>query len=86
VVLLAVHNGRASIGGSWDRRVGRLLLYGEAQMTAPFDGRLLAGVSVLSAVIESGNFARAAEVLALSASGVSRAIARLESRVGHPLA
>ena len=51
-------------------------------MTAPFDGRLLAGVSVLSAVIESGTFARAAEVLALSASGVSRAIARLESRLG----
>src|SRR5882672_10462258 len=62
--------------------LGRLLLSGETQMTAPFDGRLLAGVGVLSAVIESGNFARAAEVLALSASGVSRAIARLESRVG----
>jgi DNA-binding transcriptional LysR family regulator len=62
--------------------LGRLLLSGETQMTAPFDGRLLAGVSVLSVVIESGNFARAAGVLALSASGVSRAIARLESRVG----
>jgi DNA-binding transcriptional LysR family regulator len=42
----------------------------------------MAGVSVLSAVIDSGNFARAAEVLALSGSGVSRAIARLEARVG----
>src|SRR6204780_5260796 len=46
------------------------------------DGRLLTGVSVLTAVIESGNFARAAEALGLSASGVSRAVARLEGRVG----
>ena len=51
-------------------------------MTGLFDGRLLAGVSVLTAVVESGNFARTAEVLGLSPSGVSRAIARLESRVG----
>lgn len=48
----------------------------------PFDGRLLAGVSVLAAVIEGGNFVRAAEALGISASGVSRAIARLEGRVG----
>ena len=48
----------------------------------PFDGRLLAGISVLAAVVEGGSFVRAAEALGLSASGVSRAIARLESRVG----
>jgi len=47
-----------------------------------FDGRLLAGLSVLAAVVESGSFVRAAEALGLSSSGVSRAIARLESRVG----
>ena len=47
-----------------------------------FDGRLLAGLSVLAAVIESGSFARAAEGLGLSSSGVSRAVARLEGRVG----
>jgi DNA-binding transcriptional LysR family regulator len=47
-----------------------------------FDGRLLAGVSVLSAVIEGGNFVRAGLALGLSPSGVSRAIARLEGRVG----
>lgn len=47
-----------------------------------FDGRLLAGVSVLAAVIERGTFARAAEALNMSDSGVSRAIARLEARVG----
>jgi DNA-binding transcriptional LysR family regulator len=47
-----------------------------------FDGRLLTGVSVLTAVIESGNFARAAEALGLTSSGVSRAVTRLEGRVG----
>ncbi|RDJ25037.1 LysR family transcriptional regulator [Bosea caraganae] len=47
-----------------------------------FDGRLLAGVSVLAAVVEGGSFVRAAEALGMSDSGVSRAIARLEKRVG----
>ena len=47
-----------------------------------FDGRLLAGVSVLTAVIEGGNFVRAAAALGITASGVSRAVARLEARVG----
>ena len=49
------------------------------------DGRLLTGVSVLTAVIESGNFARAAEALGTTTSGVSRAVARLEGRVGARL-
>lgn len=48
----------------------------------PFDGRLLSGVSVLSAVIEAGTIARAADALGLTASAVSRAISRLEARVG----
>jgi DNA-binding transcriptional LysR family regulator len=48
----------------------------------PFDGRLLAGVGALSAVIEAGSFVRAAEVLGVTASGVSHAIRRLEQRVG----
>jgi len=47
-----------------------------------FDGRLLANVSVLAAVVESGGFARAGDALGMSSSGVSRAIARLESRIG----
>src|ERR1700744_2696051 len=47
-----------------------------------FDGRLLAGIGVLSAVVESGSFAGAGEALGLTASGVSRAVARLEARVG----
>ena len=48
----------------------------------PFDGRLLAGIGVLSAVVESGSFVRAGEALGLTPSGVSRAVARLEARVG----
>lgn len=47
-----------------------------------FDGRLLAGVDVLAAVVETGNFVRAAEAIGLTPSGVSRAISRLEARVG----
>ncbi len=46
------------------------------------DGRLLSNVSVLAAVVEGGSFARAAGALGLTPSGVSRAIARLEQRVG----
>src|SRR5256714_8377412 len=46
------------------------------------DGRLLSNVGVLAAVVEGGNFARAAEALGLTPSGVSRAISRLESRIG----
>ena len=47
-----------------------------------FDGRLLAGISVLAAVVQSRSFARAADSLGITASGVSRAVARLEERVG----
>jgi DNA-binding transcriptional LysR family regulator len=48
----------------------------------PYDGRLLAGVSVLMAVVEAGSMARATEALGLTPSGVGRAIARLEARIG----
>jgi DNA-binding transcriptional LysR family regulator len=47
-----------------------------------FDGRLLAGIGVMAAVVEAGAFSRAGEMLGLSQSGVSRAIARLEERIG----
>lgn len=47
-----------------------------------FDGRLLSGIGVLAAVVETGNFVRAADALGLTPSGVSRAVTRLEARVG----
>jgi DNA-binding transcriptional LysR family regulator len=47
-----------------------------------FDARLLTGAGVLAAVAENGNFARAAEIMHLTPSGVSRSVARLEARVG----
>lgn len=46
------------------------------------DARLLSGLGVLAAVIEGKSFTRAAETLGLSASGVSRSIARLETKLG----
>lgn len=50
-----------------------------------FDDRLLAGVRVLVAVVEAGSFTSAAHVLGLTDSAVSRAIGRLETRVGARL-
>lgn len=47
----------------------------------PFDGRVLPGVSVLAAVVEGGSFVKAAELIGITDSGVSRAISRLESRL-----
>jgi DNA-binding transcriptional LysR family regulator len=50
-----------------------------------FDGKLLSGVTVFIAVVEASTIASAAEALGLSPSGVSRALARLEQRVGARL-
>jgi DNA-binding transcriptional LysR family regulator len=50
-----------------------------------FDARLLSGIGVMVAVVESGSFVRAGDMLGLTPSGVSRAIARLEARVGTKL-
>lgn len=47
-----------------------------------YDSRLLSGVTVLMAVVEAGTMARAAETLGITPSGVGRAIARLEARLG----
>ena len=49
-------------------------------MTA--DTRILGGVSTLAAVVESGSFVRAAEALGVTQSAVSRAVSRLETRLG----
>lgn len=50
-----------------------------------FDERLLNGMSVFTAIVDSGSFAAAGERLGMSQSGVSRAIARLEARLGTRL-
>src|SRR6201993_5098478 len=47
-----------------------------------FDGRIVSGVSVLAAVVDGGSFVKAAELIGLTDSGVSRAIGRLETRLG----
>jgi DNA-binding transcriptional LysR family regulator len=47
-----------------------------------FGGRLLSGIMVLAAVVESGSFAHAGEAPGLTPSGISRAVARLEARMG----
>src|SRR5712675_175965 len=52
----------------------------------PFDGRLLSGVTVLAAVVESGSFARAADAIGITTSGVSRAVARLLDRTTRSIA
>jgi DNA-binding transcriptional LysR family regulator len=46
------------------------------------DPRFLGGLPVLAAVIESKSFVRAGESLGMTQSGVSRAIQRLEERLG----
>ncbi|GAB7524514.1 LysR family transcriptional regulator [Paraburkholderia sp. 2C] len=47
-----------------------------------FDERMLNGMSVFAAIVDAGSFAAAGEQLDMSQSGVSRAIARLEARLG----
>ena len=46
------------------------------------DSRLLGGLDLLTAVVETGSFIAAGERVGLSQSGTSRAIARLEQQVG----
>jgi len=47
-----------------------------------FDERMLNGMGVLCAIVDSGSFAGAGDILDMSQSGVSRSIARLEARLG----
>jgi len=49
------------------------------------DGRLVGGLVALAAVADARNFGRAAERLGMTQSGVSKAIAKLESRLGARL-
>lgn len=46
-----------------------------------FDERIFNGISVFSAIVDAGTFAAAGEQLGMSQPGVSRAVARLESRL-----
>jgi len=46
------------------------------------EARSLSGLEVMAAVVTARSFVRAGEVLGLTQSGVSRAIARLEERIG----
>src|ERR1700761_167794 len=54
-------------------------------MAMAFDAKLVSGASVFMAVVEAKTIAAAAEALVLSSSGVSRALSRLEQRVGARL-
>jgi DNA-binding transcriptional LysR family regulator len=47
-----------------------------------FDRHSLDGLGLLGAVVEAGSFVRAGEAFGLTQSAVSRAVARLEERVG----
>ena len=47
-----------------------------------FDARLVSGIGVLAAVVETGGFAKAAQALGLTQPAISRAVARLEARIG----
>jgi DNA-binding transcriptional LysR family regulator len=49
---------------------------------AVFDARVLDGIAVMAAVLDTKTFAGAGEALGMSQPGVSRAIARLEKRLG----
>ena len=49
---------------------------------AGFTSQVLEGVGVMAAIVDARSFGGAAEVLDVSPSGVSRAIARLEARLG----
>ncbi|SNU84865.1 LysR family transcriptional regulator [Pandoraea sputorum] len=57
------------------------LMSGESEV-AGFDERMLNGMSVFVAIVEAGSFAAAGERLDMSQPGVSRAVSRLEGRLG----
>jgi len=70
--------GREFLIELWQRKSFLLKVKGLAMS---FDGRLLSGMSGLAAVVESGSYTRAGELLGLPASGVSRSISRLEEHM-----
>ncbi len=58
---------------------------GKSAHKISFDARLLTGIPVVMAVVDAGSFVGAGQALGLSQSGVSRAIQRLEQRLGARL-
>jgi DNA-binding transcriptional LysR family regulator len=58
------------------------MIFSHQRGNMAFDARVISNVGVLAAIVEGGSFARAADALGLSRSGVSRAVSRLEARVG----
>lgn len=50
-----------------------------------FDAKLFSGIGVFAAVAETGSFVKAGSALGITGSGVSRAISRLERRLGARL-
>ncbi|WP_342251163.1 LysR family transcriptional regulator [Sphingomonas sp. OTU376] len=50
-----------------------------------FDERLISGVGIFASAVEGGSFVAASEIVGLTTSGVSRAVARLEERLGVKL-
>jgi hypothetical protein len=65
----------------WSQRL-HILLMTKYHEWMRFADRMLNGLGVLTAVVRTGNFAVAGKSLNMSQSGVSRAIARLEARLG----
>jgi hypothetical protein len=49
---------------------------------ARFDERMLNGMGVFAAIVQARSFAAAGDLLEMSRPGVSRAVARLEARLG----
>jgi DNA-binding transcriptional LysR family regulator len=49
------------------------------------DARILTGIPVVAAIVDAGTFAGAGQALGLTQSGVSRAVMRLEDRLGARL-
>jgi len=47
-----------------------------------FDVRLFSGIGIFATIVETGNFTKAGAAIGLTSSGVSRAVSRLEQRLG----
>jgi DNA-binding transcriptional LysR family regulator len=79
----AIRFGLLRTAGSFERQVSESTFRHEELMS--FDGRLLSGASIFTAAVEAGSFAGAGQALGLTSSGISRAIRRLEARLGCSL-